>query len=146
MASAASGAAHSAFAHRLYRQRCGQQNTTATAATANIMPSPNVTRPDAALHSSAKTPASAGPTGFRTGRPRTRISASSPAETVPTIIIVERTPRTDIRYGDTTLYDTGCIPPYQARLYAVPGCRPTNSAHASCAPSPHRCSRTRRTR
>lgn len=25
------------------------------------------------------------------------------------------------------------MPPYQARLYAVPGCRPTNSAQASCA-------------
>src|SRR5690349_8380500 len=62
-----------------------------------------------------------------------RIIVSSPAETVPAIIMVVRTPSTDIRYGDTTLYDTGCIPPYQARLYAESGCRPTNSAHASCA-------------
>jgi hypothetical protein len=58
---------------------------------------------------------------------------SSPAEIVPAIIIVVRTPSTDIRYGETTLYDTGCMPPYQARLYAESGCRPTNSAQASCA-------------
>ncbi|CAO0828629.1 hypothetical protein SMICM17S_07440 [Streptomyces microflavus] len=70
---------------------------------------------------------------MRTARTRTRISAVSPAETVPTIIIVERTPSNDIRYGETTLYETGCMPPYQARLYAVPGCRPKNSAQASCA-------------
>lgn len=38
-----------------------------------------------------------------------------------------------MRYGDTTLYDTGCMPPYQARLYAESGCLPTNSAQASCA-------------
>ncbi|CAM5560190.1 hypothetical protein SGRIM128S_01809 [Streptomyces griseomycini] len=97
------------------------------------MPSPNVTRPEAALHSSANTPASAAHSGLRTTRPRMRTSVSSPADTVPAIIIVVRTPRTDIRYGDTTLYDTGCMPPYQARLYAESGCRPTNSAHASCA-------------
>ncbi|CAO0828642.1 hypothetical protein SMICM17S_04706 [Streptomyces microflavus] len=50
VASAASGAATAALAHRLYRQRWGQQKTAATAPTANIMPSPNVTRPDSALH------------------------------------------------------------------------------------------------
>ncbi len=38
-----------------------------------------------------------------------------------------------ITYGETTLYETGCMPPYQARLYAESGCRPTNSAQASCA-------------
>ncbi len=97
------------------------------------MPRPKVTRPEAALHSSAKTPASAGPRGSRTARLRIRIMVSSPAESVPAIIIVVRTPSTDIRYGETTLYDTGCMPPYQARLYAESGCRPTNSAHASCA-------------
>ena len=32
-----------------------------------------------------------------------------------------RTPSTDIRYGETTLYETGCMPPYQARLYAESG-------------------------
>ena len=39
-----------AFAQRLWRHRYGQQNTTATAPSANIMPSPNVTRPESALH------------------------------------------------------------------------------------------------
>ena len=97
------------------------------------MPRPKVTRPEAALHSSANTPARDGHSGCRTALVRIRISVSSPAEIVPAIIIVVRTPSTDIRYGDTTLYDTGCIPPYQARLYAESGCRPTNSAHASCA-------------
>ncbi|MGC0376673.1 hypothetical protein RKD28_004189 [Streptomyces sp. SAI-229] len=133
VASAASGAAHRAFAHRLWRQRYGQQKTTATAPSANMVPSPYVTRPEAALHSSANTPASAAHRGLRTDRLRISTRVSSPADTVPAIIIVVRTPRTDIRYGDTTLYDTGCIPPYQARLYAESGCRPTNSAHASCA-------------
>lgn len=133
VASPASGAATAAFAQRLYRQRYGQQNTAATAPTANIMPRPNVTRPDIALHRYAKTPAIEHAIGLRTARTLTRISAVSPAETVPTIIIVVRTPSSDIRYGDTTLYETGCIPPYQARLYAVPGCRPTNSAQASWA-------------
>lgn len=97
------------------------------------MPRPKVTRPEAALHSSANTPARDGHTGFRTALVRIRISVSSPAEIVPAIISVVRTPSTAIRYGDTTLYETGCIPPYQARLYAEPGFRPTNSAHASCA-------------
>src|SRR5438132_734761 len=97
------------------------------------MPRPYVTRPDAALHSSAKRPASEAHSGFFTERLRIRISVSRPAEIVPAIIIVVRTPRTDIRYGDTTLYDTGCMPPYQARLYAESGCRPTNSAQASWA-------------
>lgn len=133
VASAASGAAHSAFAHRLWRQRCGQQKTTATAASANIVPRPYVTRPDTALQRNAKTPASAGHTGSLTGRLRTSTSVSRAAEIVPAIIIVVRTPSTDIRYGDTMLYDTGCIPPYQARLYAESGYRPTNSAQASCA-------------
>ena len=78
--------------------------------------------------------------GERAGRadcvrpgPAPAISAISPADSVPAIIIVVRTPSTDIRYGETTLYETGCIPPYQARLYAEPGCRPTNSAQASWA-------------
>ncbi len=117
----------------MYRHRYGQQNTAATAPTANIMPSPNVTRPDSALHRNAKTPASAQASGLRTAGTRTRISAVSPEETVPTIIIVVRTPSTDIRYGETTLYETGCMPPYQARLYADPGCSATNSAQASWA-------------
>jgi hypothetical protein len=54
----ASGAATTAFAQRLCRQRYGQQNTAATAPSANIVPSPKVTRPEIALHSSATTPAS----------------------------------------------------------------------------------------
>lgn len=40
VASAASGAATSAFAQRLKRQRCGQQNTAATAPSANMVPRP----------------------------------------------------------------------------------------------------------
>ncbi len=133
VASAASGAATRAFAQRLKRHRCGQQNTAATEPSANIVPSPKVTRPEIALHRKAKTPASEAHSGFLTARLRISTVVSRPAETVPAIIIVVRTPRTDIRYGDTTLYDTGCMPPYQARLYAESGCRPTNSAHASCA-------------
>lgn len=97
------------------------------------MPRPNVTRPDSALQRNAKTPAIEQASGLRTARTRTRISAVSAADSVPATIIVLRTPSSDIRYGDTTLYETGCIPPYQARLYAESGCRPTNSAHASCA-------------
>lgn len=97
------------------------------------MPRPKVTRPEIALHRSANTPAATGATGFRTALLRISTSMSRPAEAVPAIIIVVRTPSTAIRYGDTTLYDTGCMPPYQARLYAEPGFRPTNSAHASCA-------------
>ncbi len=85
------------------------------------MPRPKVTRPDRALQRKAKTPASEHHRGLRTALTRTRISAVRAADTVPTIIIVVRTPRTDIRYGETTLYDTGCIPPYQARLYAESG-------------------------
>ncbi|GHG76094.1 hypothetical protein GCM10018980_73810 [Streptomyces capoamus] len=133
VASAASGAAARAFAQRLYRHRYGQQNTAATAPSANIVPSPKVTRPEIALARNAATPPSEAHSGLRTARLRIRTSVSSAADTVPAIIIVVRTPRTDIRYGDTTLYDTGCMPPYQARLYAESGCRPTNSAHASCA-------------
>ncbi len=133
VASPASGAATTALAQRLRRQRCGQQKTAATAPSANSMPRPKVTRPDRALQRKAKTPATAQAIGLRTARTRTRISAVSAADRVPVIIIVVRTPSTDIRYGETTLYETGCIPPYQARLYAESGCRPTNSAHASCA-------------
>ncbi len=66
VASAASGAATAAFAQRLYRHRYGQQNTAAVAPTANIMPSPNVTRPDSALHRYAKTPAIEQASGLRT--------------------------------------------------------------------------------
>lgn len=61
------------------------------------MPSPNVTRPDSALHRNAKTPASEQASGLRTAGTRTRISAVSAEETVPTIIIVVRTPSSDIR-------------------------------------------------
>ncbi len=89
------------------------------------MPSPKVTRPEIALAISPKTPASDAHRGFRTERLRSRTSVSRPAEMVPAIIIVVRTPRTDIRYGDTTLYDT-CL------LYTS-GWRPTNSAQASWA-------------
>ncbi len=113
---AASGAAHSPLAQRSWRQRWGQQNTAATAPSPNIMPSPNVTRPDTALASSPNRPASEAHSGLRTTRLRIRIIVSSPADTVPAIIIVVRTPNTDIRYGEITLYDTGCMPPYQARL------------------------------
>ncbi|CAM5360954.1 hypothetical protein STANM309S_05877 [Streptomyces tanashiensis] len=80
------------------------------------MPSPNVTRPEVALAISAKTPASAAHSGLRTDPAAQRTSVSRPAEIVPAIIIVVRTPRTDIRYGDTTLYDTGCMPPYQVKV------------------------------
>jgi hypothetical protein len=30
--------------------------------------------------------------------------------------MVERTPSIAMTYGDRTLYETGCIPPYHARL------------------------------
>src|SRR4051812_20698210 len=103
VASAASGAATRAFAQRLCRQRYGQQNTAATAPSANTVPRPKVTRPDTALQISARTPASAAHSGFRTDRLRMRTMVSRPADTVPAIIMVVRTPRTDIRYGDTTL-------------------------------------------
>jgi hypothetical protein len=91
------------LAQRLYRHLYGQQKTTATAPSANIVPRPKVTRPETALHRNAKRPASDAHSGFFTDRLRMRIIVSRPAETVPAIIIVVRTPSTDIRYGDTTL-------------------------------------------
>ena len=103
VASAAQGAATAALGQRFSRLLCGQQNTAATAPSANIVPSPKVTRPDIALHRNAKRAANEQASGLRTAFTRTRISAVRPAETVPAIIIVVRTPSSAIRYGETTL-------------------------------------------
>ena len=98
------------------RHRAGHDHTTATAHSAKSVPSAKVTRPDAALHAKEKAPHSAGGIGLRTVPDRTRISARTVAESTPDRINVVRTPSTAIRYGEITLYETGCIPPYQARL------------------------------
>lgn len=77
------------------------------------MPRPKVTRPETALQSSPYTPAKAGSRarrsapgpapGLGTAPLRISSSVSSAAETVPTSIIVVRTPRMCMRYGETTL-------------------------------------------
>ncbi len=62
-----------------------------------------MTRPETALPVNASAPNRAGSHGRARARLRTSRSASSPAETVPAMIIVVRTPRVAMTYGDRAL-------------------------------------------
>jgi hypothetical protein len=90
-------------AQRARRHASGQAVTRATAASAKRTPMPKVARPEPALNASATAPHTAGTSGCLTARLRARISASRPAESVPAIIIVVRTPSWAMRYGEMML-------------------------------------------
>ncbi len=70
--------------------------------------------PEAVLQATPAAPHSAVSSGRRTPERTTSLARTS-AQRVPVTTPAVRTPSTAIRYGVSTLYEAGCIPPYQAR-------------------------------
>ena len=103
VASAAHGAATAAFDQRFSRRLRGQQNTAATAPSANIVPSPKVTRPDIGVAQEGEQRGERAGQRIADGLHPHQDQRGQRGRAVPAIIIVVRTPSSDIRYGETTL-------------------------------------------
>ncbi len=93
------------------------------------MPSAKVTRPETTSHQRANVVHSTGSSGRLTFA-RITIMPATVAVAVPASTAVVRTPSPAMMYGDRMLYEAGCMPPYQDRLYEAEGCARMNSVHA----------------
>src|SRR5882757_4706948 len=95
-------------------------NSSTVATRPNSTPSANVTRPETMSHQRANTVHITGISG-RFTPDRSTSAAANPADRVPATTAVVRTPSAAMTYGDRMLYEAGCIPPYQDRLYEADG-------------------------